>query len=411
MSRQSHLEPDTLNAFQEGVLPEHERMECLAHLSECAYCREVAFAAQEPQPASPVTVVTPAVTPLWQRWFAPVPVLSGLAATFTLAFGVWMYLNRAPVTPIQEAVLARPAPAAPPAEPAAQPKSATPMVQAMRPPLAAVQTAPASAPPPPPAKSADTGVGLSASLLADAVQTKSSVTSPAAIASQAQGAASELSEIAGTVIDATGAGIPGATVTLRQPAGEPNVETRTDERGQFKISALSAGQYELKIAAKGFQGTSRQVPLQAQEHASVTSMLSVGTVSETVEVTAATPSIQTSTSSVVLPPAPARPSDRTLGRSAAPSVAMSRGFSVSDGTTVTQGKFMVTLKSSGQLEFSTDAGRHWKAVKQLWRGKVVQIGTRAESPVNPEVFQITTDQGSVWLSRDGEHWFPDTPQR
>jgi photosystem II stability/assembly factor-like uncharacterized protein len=80
-------------------------------------------------------------------------------------------------------------------------------------------------------------------------------------------------------------------------------------------------------------------------------------------------------------------------------------------TTITRGKLMLTLTSTGTLSFSKDAGKHWKAVKPSWQGKVLELSVRVESPSNPEAFQITTDSGSVWLSRDGEHWFPDPPQR
>ena len=42
-----HLQPEWLNTFVEGVLPEHERIACLAHLAECARCREIVFVAQQ----------------------------------------------------------------------------------------------------------------------------------------------------------------------------------------------------------------------------------------------------------------------------------------------------------------------------------------------------------------------------
>src|ERR1700744_3608404 len=48
-----HPDPDTLNAFIEGVLPEHERLACLTHFADCAACREVVYLAQEPEAPSP----------------------------------------------------------------------------------------------------------------------------------------------------------------------------------------------------------------------------------------------------------------------------------------------------------------------------------------------------------------------
>ena len=62
-----HPDADSLSAFVEGVLPEHERAECLAHLAECSRCREVVFLAQ----GAPVAPAAPALvpTPARQRWF------------------------------------------------------------------------------------------------------------------------------------------------------------------------------------------------------------------------------------------------------------------------------------------------------------------------------------------------------
>src|SRR5690349_637441 len=75
-----HLHPDSLSAFLEGVLPEHERAQCLAHLAECDECREIAFLAQEPPPVPAAVKPVPA----WRRWFAPVPVLAAAAAAVIL---------------------------------------------------------------------------------------------------------------------------------------------------------------------------------------------------------------------------------------------------------------------------------------------------------------------------------------
>ena len=52
-----HPDPDTLNAFIEGVLPEHERLACLTHFAGCAACREVVYLAQGPEAPSPDPVV------------------------------------------------------------------------------------------------------------------------------------------------------------------------------------------------------------------------------------------------------------------------------------------------------------------------------------------------------------------
>ena len=79
-----HPDPESLNAFLEGVLPEPERLQCLSHFAECARCREVVFLAQPPRP-SPVSSKEAAA---WRRWFAPIPVLSGAVTALVVFFAI-----------------------------------------------------------------------------------------------------------------------------------------------------------------------------------------------------------------------------------------------------------------------------------------------------------------------------------
>jgi hypothetical protein len=44
-----HPDADVLSAFAEHALPDHERLETLAHLAECADCREIVFLSQQVQ--------------------------------------------------------------------------------------------------------------------------------------------------------------------------------------------------------------------------------------------------------------------------------------------------------------------------------------------------------------------------
>jgi hypothetical protein len=80
-------------------------------------------------------------------------------------------------------------------------------------------------------------------------------------------------------------------------------------------------------------------------------------------------------------------------------------------TTVSSGKVMLAVDSAGALFFSRNGGKSWKAVKPLWHDKVASLVTLAEpAPTSTAVFQLTTDSGSDWLSRDGSHWYPAPPQ-
>jgi len=55
----------------------------------------------------------------------------------------------------------------------------------------------------------------------------------------------------GKVTDQTGAVIPGATVTVSAPGGKPT-NTTTDAAGEFSISSLPPGSYNVAASAKGF---------------------------------------------------------------------------------------------------------------------------------------------------------------
>src|SRR5947208_14164738 len=92
-----HPDPDSLSAFIEGVLPEHERLQCLAHLAECSQCREVVYLAQEP---TPVPASGPA--PAWRRWFAPVPVLAAAAAACIVVVPAAWYLHQKGAAPARD---------------------------------------------------------------------------------------------------------------------------------------------------------------------------------------------------------------------------------------------------------------------------------------------------------------------
>jgi hypothetical protein len=193
-----------------------------------------------------------------------------------------------------------------------------------------------------------------------------------------------LARITGTVTDPTGAVISSANVVLRQRAGALSTSVQTDSQGRFEVADLPPGQYELRIGAPGFREESRRVELQPQEVAAVTSQLSIGSVSETVEVTAAPPQIQTESSSM------SQSRVRTLPNK------LPIAFSVESG------KVMLAVDSAGKLFRSGNSGKSWKAIKAIWSGKVARLELADTATAQ---FRLTTDSEAVWLSRDGSRWF------
>ena len=85
-----HPDADQLNAFIEGVLPEHERLSSLAHLAECSRCRQLVFLAQEPAPV----FAAAKTAPVWRSWFRLVPVFSAALAGVVLV-AVFLHLHHA----------------------------------------------------------------------------------------------------------------------------------------------------------------------------------------------------------------------------------------------------------------------------------------------------------------------------
>ena len=100
-----------------------------------------------------------------------------------------------------------------------------------------------------------------------------------------------LAAIAGTVTDATGAIVPGATITVRSGRNANPRTTKSDAAGNFSFAGLPAGHYEIRATSPGFMFAIRQFDLDPRDRAVIAAVLAVGSVTETVEVTAAEPGV------------------------------------------------------------------------------------------------------------------------
>ena len=94
--------------------------------------------------------------------------------------------------------------------------------------------------------------------------------------------------INGTVVDGTGAIIPGATVTVTNEATGQNRDTVSNGDGYFAFPALLTGTYSLRIEAKGFKTfEQRGIPLSAGDVRKIPNLiLAIGQSTETVTVEA-----------------------------------------------------------------------------------------------------------------------------
>jgi hypothetical protein len=101
------------------------------------------------------------------------------------------------------------------------------------------------------------------------------------------------------VQDATGAVVPGASITLTRTATGEVRQGTTGERGTFRASFLPIGEYTASAEARGFKRKSiTGLQLRVDQDMNLTVTLDPGDVVETVEVTAATPLLEASSSSI-----------------------------------------------------------------------------------------------------------------
>jgi Carboxypeptidase regulatory-like domain len=106
-------------------------------------------------------------------------------------------------------------------------------------------------------------------------------------------AQSTYGSISGTVTDASGAAVTGANVTLTNTStSEKRTETSGDD-GHYTFVNLFQGQYRIDVEKQGFKHFDRpNVIVQVQQDTHVDAALTVGQVSETVEVTSEAPPLQ-----------------------------------------------------------------------------------------------------------------------
>jgi Carboxypeptidase regulatory-like domain len=105
--------------------------------------------------------------------------------------------------------------------------------------------------------------------------------------------------LTGTVTDSSGAAVAAAQVTLTNlGTGDKRVQPTGDD-GLYSFVNLNPGQYRVDVEKAGFKHVSRQpIVVEVQQSGKIDISLQVGSVTETLEVTAETPLLQAETSSL-----------------------------------------------------------------------------------------------------------------
>ena len=113
------------------------------------------------------------------------------------------------------------------------------------------------------------------------------------------GGASVTGTIQGRVTDASGAVLPGVTVTAASPSMIGTQSQVTNENGLYRFPAVPPGTYSLSFELAGFTGVKREaVPISLGVTVSLNVEMAVATLSETVTVTGESPVIDVSATRV-----------------------------------------------------------------------------------------------------------------
>ncbi|HVL69240.1 MAG TPA: carboxypeptidase-like regulatory domain-containing protein [Vicinamibacterales bacterium] len=105
--------------------------------------------------------------------------------------------------------------------------------------------------------------------------------------------------LVGTVTDAQGAVLPGATVTVTNRATGTTRSVVTNESGNYNVAALVPGRYHVQVEMSGFrQARLENLELLVDTTARQDFRLDIGSINETVSVTAESPILNTTNASI-----------------------------------------------------------------------------------------------------------------
>lgn len=106
-------------------------------------------------------------------------------------------------------------------------------------------------------------------------------------------------EITGTVSDPTNAVVAGATVAITNLGTNLQRVLATNSAGVYDAPSLAPGVYSIRVTMTGFKAEVRNnIEVQVNQVARLNFTLEVGNVSETVEVEAAAPTLETETTTI-----------------------------------------------------------------------------------------------------------------
>jgi hypothetical protein len=106
-------------------------------------------------------------------------------------------------------------------------------------------------------------------------------------------------DILGTVTDATGAVLPGVKISVKNLDTAAEYSTTTDSSGNYLVTQLPIGRYSIRSEASGFKTWNvTDVTIAIGDRLRQDAHLEIGTLGQSMEVTASSPALQTDSSSL-----------------------------------------------------------------------------------------------------------------
>jgi hypothetical protein len=105
-------------------------------------------------------------------------------------------------------------------------------------------------------------------------------------------------DIVGRVTDATGAVLPGVTITVENVGTHDVRSLPTNETGDYVFNLLPIGTYTIKVELAGFTSQATRATLSAGDRFRFDAKLTVGQVAENITVVGESPLLQTETATV-----------------------------------------------------------------------------------------------------------------
>lgn len=111
-------------------------------------------------------------------------------------------------------------------------------------------------------------------------------------------AQTDTGRIQGSVVDQTGAVIPGANLVLTNTETNAVQNAVSDSAGNFTVAALPRGSYKAEVKAQGFATQTQNFTLEVSQVQALNFKLTAGATDTVVEVTSAAPLVDSATSSI-----------------------------------------------------------------------------------------------------------------